>query len=173
MKTQQHGCVCASVGDGQTWPGFFCCGTASRPEFSQKPGRGRGRPTVRATVANFIPDQTNFHISCSGRPLFGELAAHTRTHEYTHNWHGNGCNLLLQKKKRNFKEWVTLQWVGGTDFLKAFGRYSNLPPPPSHSNFPFSGATKKSENIFISLFCSRKKEEKSSEEDLKRRRRVS
>lgn len=129
---------------------------ASRPEFSQKPGRGRGR----ATVANFIPDQTNFHISCSGRPLLGS-SSHTLIHEYTHNWHGNGCNLLLQKKKNWKKKTLRgeslLQRVGGTDFLKAFGRYSNPPPHPSHSNFPFSGAKKKRKHFHQFILQQKKK----------------
>lgn len=135
---------------------------ASRPEFSQKPGRGRGR----ATVANFIPDQTNFHISCSGRPLLG-ISSHTHILTNTHITDTAMVVTCCLKKieKKTLRGESLLQRVGGTDFLKAFGRYSNPPPHPSHSNFPFSGAKKKNRKHFHQFILQQKKRR-----NIKRRR---
>lgn len=165
--------VCVCVCKCWWWPNmtgvFF---PASRPEFSQKPGRGRGRPPVRATVANFIPDQTNFHISCSGRPLLGS-SSHTLIHEYTHNWHGNGCNLLLQKnRKKNFKGWVTPAVSGWYRLSESFRSLFQSTPSSLPLEFPFFWSKKKKRKHLV-YFAAEKKEEISSEEDLKRGRRVS
>lgn len=167
MKTQQHGCVC--VCKCWWWPnmtGFFFL------------------PLVRNFPKNLDEDGDDLRyaqqwpISFQIKQIFishvpEDLfwgARHTHLFTNTHITDTAMVVTCCFKKKKKLKKKTLrgeslLQRVGGTDFLKAFGRYSNPPPHPSHSNFPFSGAKKKNRKHFHQFILQQKKRR-----NIKRRR---